>query len=66
MSPSREYLARLPHGKLPDRNDFKRYIDDYPGRLKYWRFAMDESARLRHEFAELIESGRIVERLIPL
>jgi hypothetical protein len=66
ISPSRDYLARLPHGKLPDRNDFKRYVDDYEGRLKYWRFAMDESARLRDEFAGLIESGRIVERLMPL
>ena len=32
VSPSREYLARLPHGKLPDRSDFKRYGDDFDGR----------------------------------
>ena len=66
VSPSRAYLARLPHGKLPDRGDFRRYVDDYEGRLKYWRHAMGESARLRDEFAALIDTGRIAERLLPL
>ncbi len=66
VSPTREYLGRLPMKKLPDRNDFKRYVDDYEGRLKYWRFAMGESARLRDELAGLIASGNIVERLVPL
>ena len=59
LSPSREYLDSLPHRKLPDRNDFKRFIDDYDGRLRYWRRAMAESERLRDEFAELVASGRI-------
>ncbi len=63
VCPSQEYLAQLPLKKLPDRNDFKRFANDYEGRLKYWRFAMDESARLRDELAGLIESGGIVERM---
>ncbi len=63
VCPSKEYLEQLPLKKLPDRNDFKRFANDYEGRLKYWRFAMDESARLRDELAGLIESGGIVERL---
>ena len=66
ISPSREYLDSLPHRKLPDRNDFKRFVDDYEGRLRYWRRAMDESARLRDEFAELVSSGRIADDLQPL
>jgi hypothetical protein len=66
VSPTREYLAQLPMKKLPDRNDFMRYVDDNDARLKYWRFAMAESARLRDEFAELIESGDIADRLVPL
>ena len=56
VSPSREYLDRLPLKKLPDRNDFKRFVDDYEGRLKYWRFAMDESERLADEFRALCDS----------
>jgi hypothetical protein len=32
LAPSKEYLARLPYGKLPDRNDFKRFMGDAPSR----------------------------------
>jgi len=50
VAPSREYLAKLPHGKLPDRGDFKHYVNDYEARLKYWRFAIGESDRLAEAF----------------
>jgi len=66
VSPTQEYLDRLPMKKLPDRNDFMRYVDDNDARLNYWRVAMAESARLRDEFAELISSGEIANRLVPL
>lgn len=66
VSPTRAYLDRLPMKKLPDRNDFMRFVDDYQGRLKYWRFAMAESGRLRDELAELITSGNIAGRLQSL
>jgi hypothetical protein len=66
IAPSREYLARLPHGKLPDRTDFKRYLNNDDGRERYWRQAMAESARLGDEFLELVENGRLAERLQPL
>ncbi|MBB2496350.1 patatin-like phospholipase domain-containing protein [Aquipseudomonas ullengensis] len=66
LAPSREYLATLPHGKLPDRSDFKRYLGDDNGRERYWRQAMAESTRLGDEFLELVESGRLGERLQAL
>lgn len=66
IAPSREYLARLPHGKLPDRTDFKRYLGNDVGREHYWRQAMSESARLGDEFLQLVESGRLAEQLQPL
>ncbi|MEO4046714.1 patatin-like phospholipase family protein [Pseudomonas sp. CAU 1711] len=66
LAPSREYLARLPHGKLPDRSDFKRYLGDDEGRERYWRKAMAESQRLGDEFLELADSGSLGERLQPL
>ncbi|WP_296236031.1 patatin-like phospholipase family protein [uncultured Pseudomonas sp.] len=66
VAPSREYLARLPHGKLPDRTDFKRYLGNDEGRERYWRQAMAESVRLGDEFLELVENGRLAERLQPL
>lgn len=66
VAPSSAYLASLPHGKLPDRKDFSRYMGDDDGRERYWRKAMAESARLGDEFLELAESGRLAERLQPL
>lgn len=66
LAPSREYLARLPHGKLPDRKDFKRYLGDDAGRQRYWNQAMNESRRMGDEFLELVDGGRLGERLQPL
>ena len=66
VSPSREYLASLPHGKLPDRTDFKHYLGDDAGREAYWRKAVTESQRLGDEFLELVETGKLVDRLQPL
>lgn len=66
LAPSRDYLARLPHGKLPDRTDFKHYLGNDTGRERYWRQAMAESARLGDEFLELCESGSLAPQLQPL
>ena len=66
IAPSSAYLASLPHGKLPDRKDFSRYLGDDDGRERYWRKAMAESARLGDEFLELCESGALADRLQPL
>ena len=66
LAPSRDYLARLPFGKLPDRKDFSRFLGDDAGRERYWRQAMDESRRLGDEFLELTETGRLAEHLAPL
>ena len=66
LAPSRQYLQRLPYGKLPDRKDFTRFIGDDAGRQRYWRQAMEESRRLGDEFLELSESGRLAALLQPL
>jgi hypothetical protein len=66
IAPSREYLASLPDRKLPDRKDFERYAGDDDGRERAWRRAIAESERLGDEFLELVETGRLVERLRPL
>ena len=63
VSPSPEYLASLPHGKLPDRTDFKHYLGDDAGREQYWKTAIAESERLGDEFLELVETGKWEERL---
>lgn len=66
LSPSKEYLATLPYGKLPDRSDFKRFVGRDADRQRYWRAAMESSQRLGDEFLELVDTGRIAQRLEPL
>jgi hypothetical protein len=65
VSPSREYLAKLPHGKLPDRNDFRRFAGDDAGRMAYWRAAMSEGERLADAFLEFAERPDPA-RVLPL
>lgn len=66
LSPTKEYLASLPYGKLPDRKDFTRFGQDYDSRHRYWRQAMAESERMGEEFLKLVETGEIGARLEPL
>ena len=54
-SPSRKYLSTLPFGKLPDRGDFKRFENDFAGRLGYWRMAIAQIERLGDEFLAFAE-----------
>lgn len=42
IAPSEALLSRLPGGKLPDRQDFKRYGLQHEQRIQAWRRAMQE------------------------
>ncbi|MBJ9974236.1 patatin-like phospholipase family protein [Pseudomonas sp. S75] len=66
MTPSPQYLAALPYGKLPDRGDFKRFMGDAATRKRYWYKAIAESQRLGDELLELVATGRLHERLQAL
>lgn len=64
ISPSPELVARLPNGKIPDRDDFVRMPD--AERLRAWRQVLAESERMGDEFRELLASGNLAERIQPL
>jgi hypothetical protein len=50
ITPSKEFIAGLPYGKIPDRNDF---IDlDADTRIKYWNSVFSETEKLADEFNE--------------
>jgi hypothetical protein len=66
ISPSREYLDSLPDRKLPDRKDFEKYLGDDSGRERSWRTSIAESDRLGDEFLELVDSGRLLDRVQQL
>jgi hypothetical protein len=63
LAPSPEWVASLPGGKLPDRTDFARYLEDEPGRHRLWRGAYEASRRLADEFEALAQPGRTIEAL---
>jgi hypothetical protein len=65
VAPSREFLAQLPMGKLPDRKDFYRFGVDHDGRIASWKRAMSECQRLADAFAELCRHPDAIE-LHPL
>ena len=64
--PSETFIAGLPGGRIPDRGDFKTFVDDQATRIANWRRAVELAAPLGEEFLELIESNRlkdVVEKL---
>jgi hypothetical protein len=57
LAPDPEWVCKLPDGKLPDRNDFLRYGNDSPGRIKAWGKAAQKARRLADELAEWLHRG---------
>lgn len=62
IAPSAEMLARLPHGKIPDRRDFNRY-DNLDDLLADWAVATAECRRMADEWAEIVNSCTLSSRL---
>ncbi|MDG1203743.1 MAG: patatin-like phospholipase family protein, partial [Pseudomonadales bacterium] len=54
VAPSRDYIASLPYGKIPDRRDFQKISQ--PLRLAYWGECISASQVLADAFIEVIES----------
>ena len=63
LSPRPEWVAGLPGGKLPGRQDFKTWRDDEAGRQKMWRAAHGQSHQLADELAQLVQAGQGFEAL---
>lgn len=62
LAPDREWVRKLPNGKLPDRTDFTRYEGDLAGRMRDWTIAAKAGEELAAEFSEWLERpdpGRI-------
>ncbi|MEW5881272.1 MAG: patatin-like phospholipase family protein [Pseudomonadota bacterium] len=65
IAPSREFLARLPGGRLPERQDFHRYGLDHAARIRAWRRAIGECERFADEVMAWLERPDPT-RLAPL
>ncbi len=52
------FLALLPDGRLPDRQDFITFVEDPAERIRRWDQASEISEILGKEFLEAVESGK--------
>jgi hypothetical protein len=64
--PTEEFLARLPDGRLPHRDDFFRYADAPDERIRRWREAADLGNALAEQFLDDLRSGRLPELVTPM
>lgn len=55
LAPRADWVARLPDGRLPDRQDFARYAHDPATRMRRWRQAASASAELADEWAQWLQ-----------
>ena len=63
VSPSPEFLEKLPYCKIPDRTDFKQFVGNDRERVAYWYKACELGRYLADEFMETVLSGKIRERI---
>ncbi|MGC6522455.1 MAG: hypothetical protein ACON33_06785 [Candidatus Micropelagos thuwalensis] len=66
FAPSDDYVKSLPYGRIPSRNDFKRFIKNEPKRLEVWQTAIQRSEELGEAFLELVQSERIADEMVLL
>ncbi len=52
LAPHPAWVATLPNAKLPDRQDFKRWRHDRPGRIAAWTAAVAAAQQLADEAAD--------------
>jgi len=66
LYPSPAYVADLPQGRLPDRDDFLRDMDRPEERIRRWRQAAAASKRLGEQFVDDLDAGRIPDLVEPI
>jgi hypothetical protein len=64
VTPSSSFIASLPYGRIPDRNDFVNFSAEE--RVRYWQQVLAATQRLAEEFHELVSTGRWREVIRPL
>lgn len=54
LVPSEEFVAQLPYGKIPDREDFTKM--DSEQRIRYWSQVLAQTEKLADDFNEFINN----------
>ena len=63
VAPSPQFVERLPHRKIPDRNDFYLFQGRDRERVRSWQRAVSESRALADAFWTLVDNGRIRDQV---
>jgi hypothetical protein len=66
VSPSRDYIAKLPDAKIPARQDFMKYRKNETDRFDKWQIVVQRSHDLGAQFLEACQSGDIARHVVPL
>lgn len=64
LVPSDEFIASLPHGKIPDRKDFESMPAEQ--RIAYWQEVISRSDELGEAFRELVSCDDLGSRIKPI
>ena len=64
ISPSPEFVARLPNAKIPDRTDFSNFSP--AERERIWRATVTACKEMADELQDVLENNRLAERVQPL
>ncbi len=64
--PGPDFLELLPDGRLPDREDFRIFVNDPGERIRRWDKVSELSEILGQEFGEAVTSGSIRHLVRPL
>ncbi|WP_257326650.1 patatin-like phospholipase family protein [Pseudoalteromonas rhizosphaerae] len=62
ITPSKKFIASLPYGKIPDRNDFTEL--DVDTRIKYWNTVFSETEKLADDFDKKLNSENVELKII--
>jgi len=65
-APTSAVLDLLPGGRIPGRKDFDDYAGQDQARLAKWRKAIEISRKMADEFMDVVETGKIRDRIRPL
>ncbi|MGA3118987.1 MAG: patatin-like phospholipase family protein [Syntrophobacteraceae bacterium] len=66
VSPSKQFIERLPYKRIPNREDFPFFRGRDEERVAYWNEVIEASASLGEEFLEAVETGAVRELAKPI
>ncbi len=64
LVPSEEFVASLPHKKIPDRKDFETM--DAQTRIQYWQTVIQRSDELGQAFREFVDHSDPISQIKPM